>query len=105
MSRYAKGVTLTHAEKEVTGGPPQEATPSRGILSHSCQVTLPDGTPCQVRYLRLTTQSHQFDFLQPLFERVWLDEQLDGGTAEVEAKAQQLVAKAFAQAQAVEQIT
>ena len=115
MSRkFAVGVTLTAEEKARIGfdsrparnrlyteSPP--ATPSNIVRSWTCEVTLPDGTACSVSYQRDGPRCHRFSFQEPLKERLWHMEALEGGAYAIEQKAQELAAAAFAQAQAAEQ--
>ena len=101
VTRFAFGVTLSPAERALfTGGP---GSRSSLVRSHTYVVTLPDRTTCQVSYTRYNHRSHRFDFGSPVHQRIWIDPYLDGSVAAVEAKAQEVAAQAFAQAQEVEQ--
>ena len=101
MPRFAFGVTLTPAERALFCG--AGGSRSSFVRSHTCVVTLPDGTACSVSYMRYNPRSHRFDFGAPLDERIWIDPHLDGSVAAVEQKAQEIAPQAFAQAQEAEQ--
>ena len=115
MSRkFAVGVTLTEEEKARIGFDSRpvrnrlytqspSATPSNIVRSWTCEVQLPDGTTCPVAYQRDGPRCHRFSYREPLRERVWHMELLEGGAYAIEQKAQELAKMAFALAQTAEQ--
>lgn len=118
MSRkQVYGITLTSEERRMAGydktpGLRQPTVPatdppahSDDISFHACQVLLPDGTTCQADYMRYGSAAHAFTFQSPLNERIFAQGTVSGGKETIEARAQQLVGKAWRQAQAAEQKT
>lgn len=77
--------------------------PARLVKRHTLTVTLPDGTSCPVQYDRYGPRAYRFHYQAPLYEQVWGRENLKGGLAEVEAKAQELARVVFSLAQKSEQ--
>jgi hypothetical protein len=72
------------------------------VRAHTCTVTLPDQSTCQVHYTRYNARSHKFDFGSPIHQRLWIDPFMDGTARAVEEKAQEIAAEAFRMAQAAE---
>lgn len=118
MSRkQVYGITLTSEERRMAGydrTPGMRQTtvkaavppdPSNDISFHACPVLLPDGTSGQAHYMRYGSTSHSFQFQAPLNERIYGQGTLNGGVETIEARAQELVAKAWRQAQHAEQKT
>ena len=111
------GITLTSEERRMAGydrTPGLGKTTARAVASpapsndisfHACPVTLPDGTSGQAHYMRYGSGSHAFQFQAPLNERLYGQGTLNGDTAAIEARAQELVGKAWRQAQQGEQKT
>ena len=111
------GITLTSEERRMAGydktpgtrqtavSAPVPPPPSNDIAFHACPVILPDGTSGQAHYMRYGSHSHAFQFQAPLNERLYGQGTLNGGTEAIEARAQELVGKAWRQAQAAEQRT
>lgn len=100
--RFARGITLSPAERLHAGLVPRGPNGS-AAQTHLCQVTMPDGTACQVSYTRLNARSHKFAFLQPVLQHLWIDPLLDGSITAIETKAQELTVEAFRLAQLAEQ--
>ena len=102
MPRIPRGVTLTEDEKAQAGyTKSSETSATDTVHSHTCNVFLPDGSPCQVNYRRYTAHSHEFDFASPVCQRLWVHEPINGEAA-IEAEAQELADKAFQKAQEAE---
>ena len=109
------GITLTSEERRMAGydrtpgtrqttvSAPAAPAPSNDIAFHACPVTLPDGTSGQAHYMRYGSSSHAFQFQAPLNERLYEQGEFKGGTEAIEARAQELVSKAWRQAQQGEQ--
>lgn len=97
MVRTVKGVTLTPEERRQAGYC-QERT-----SAHTCTVALPSGVSCEVSYSRTSARVHAFAFGTPLCRTQYAYEALTGGIAGVEAKAAELGAALFQQAQQHEQ--
>lgn len=76
--------------------------PSSDVSFHACPVILPDGTSGQAHYMRYGS-SHAFQFQAPLGERIYGQGEIKGGREAIEARAQELVGRAWRQAQAAEQ--
>jgi len=97
MVRTVKGVTLTPDERKQVG--------YEKIKTHTCAVTLPNGTSCAVTYTRWSTSSHSFAFAEPLTCTQAVYAPIPNGIAGIEAKAASLVDTLFQQAQQQEQVT
>lgn len=104
MPRTIKGITLTPEERLQAGYTDAHATGvAKPPTSHTCTVTLPNGTSCPVTYTRYSTRSHEFRFGQPLNQRHWVQKALPGGIPAIEERARQLVTTVFSLAQQQEQ--
>ncbi len=99
MPGHVVGITLSPKEWAAIGG----RQPGRPIRTHECEVVLPDGSRCKVRYDRYQARSHRFRYQLLDTQQLWHHDEIGGGFAEVEAKAQELAAVAFNQAQQTEQ--
>ena len=111
------GITLTSEERRMAGydrtpglrqttvSTPAPPVQSDNIAFHACPVMLPDGTSGQAHYMRYGSSSHAFQFQAPLNERIYGQGEFKGGTEAIEARAQELVGKAWRQAQQGEQKT
>ena len=111
------GITLTSEERRMAGydktpgmrqtmaSAPAPPDPSNDIAFHVCSVILPDGTSGQAHYMRYGSSSHAFQFQAPLNERIYGQGEFKGGVEAIEAWAQELVGKAWRQAQQGEQRT
>ncbi len=111
------GITLTDEEKRMAGydrtsgfaraatNAPAPKPQYAGIASHTCQVTLPDGTECRADYACYGGGgSHTFYFHSPLSEREYGNGSL-ADIPSIEARAQELVGRMWRKAQDAEQKT
>ena len=110
------GITLTAEEKRMAGydrisgfaraatNAPASKPQYAGIASHTCLVTLPDGTECRVDYACYGGGSHTLYFHSPLSEREYGNGSLSDKES-IEARAQELVGRVWRKAQDAEQKT
>ena len=103
--RRMAGYDKTPATRQTTVSAPAPPAPSNDLAFHACTVTLPDGTSGQAHYMRYGSTSHAFQFQAPLGERIYGQGEFKGGAEAIEARAQELVGKAWRQAQQGEQKT
>ena len=101
MAGYDRTPGLRQTTEQAAASPPQ----SDSISFHACTVMLPDGTSGQAHYMRYGSSSHAFQFQAPLNERIYGQGEIKGGMEAIEARAQELVSKAWRQAQQGEQKT
>jgi hypothetical protein len=105
MSKHPKGLTLSEEERALVhpGASSSDGSSPHNAWSLAFDVLLPNGKTCPVAYNRYSVSSHKFDFGEPVRQCLWSNVRLDGSSAAVEAKAQELLAEALQKAQAEEQ--